>query len=104
MSATAGPLAVPQAAADPDGVIADAPTGSSAGVADPATPATPEGPTPDEIQEPVLESLDRAITGLITFVPLLLLVLAAWQMWNRELHWRDVAIFLIMYIPTGLGV
>jgi stearoyl-CoA desaturase (Delta-9 desaturase) len=103
MSATAGPLAEPQPAVDQDGAIADAPTGSSAGVADPAA-ATPEGPTPDEIQEPVLESLDRAITGLITFVPPLLLVLAAWQTWNRELHWRDVAIFLIMYIPTGLGV
>jgi len=31
-------------------------------------------------------------------------VLAGWQMWNHELRWRDVAIFLIMYIPTGLGV
>ncbi len=63
-----------------------------------------EGPTPEEIQEPVLENLDRAITGLITVVPPLLLVLAAWQMWNHELRWRDLAIFLVMYIPTGLGV
>jgi stearoyl-CoA desaturase (delta-9 desaturase) len=37
-------------------------------------------------------------------VPPLLLVLAGWQMWNRELRWRDIAIFLIMYVPTGLGV
>ena len=63
-----------------------------------------EGPTPEEIQEPLLESLDRAITGLITVVPPLLLVLAAWQMWNHELRLRDVAIFLVMYVPVGLGV
>ena len=52
----------------------------------------------------MLENLDRAITGLITALPPLLLVLAGWQLWNRELHWRDIAIFLIMYIPIGLGV
>jgi stearoyl-CoA desaturase (delta-9 desaturase) len=104
MSATAGPLAEPRPAADSDGAFADAPAGSPAVTADPATAAASEGPTPDEIQEPVLESLDRAITGLITVVPPLLLVLAGWQMWNRELRWRDIAIFLIMYIPTGLGV
>jgi stearoyl-CoA desaturase (delta-9 desaturase) len=63
-----------------------------------------EGPTPEEIQEPVMESLDRAITGVITAVPPLLLALGCWMAWNRELHWRDVAIFLIMYVPTGLGV
>jgi len=63
-----------------------------------------DGPTPEEIQEPVLENLDRAITGLITVVPPLLLVLACWQMWNHELRWRDIAIFLVIYIPTGLGV
>jgi fatty acid desaturase len=59
---------------------------------------------PEEIQEPVLENLDRFITGVITVVPPLLVVLAGWQLWNRELHWRDIVIFLIMYIPIGLGV
>jgi stearoyl-CoA desaturase (Delta-9 desaturase) len=69
-----------------------------------SSPAGGDGPTPEEIQVPVLENVDRAITGVITVVPPLLLVLAGWQMWNRELRWRDIAIFLIMYIPTGLGV
>ena len=63
-----------------------------------------QGPTPEEIQVPVMENLDRAITGVITAVPPLLLVLAGWQMWNHELRWRDIAIFLIMYVPTGLGI
>jgi stearoyl-CoA desaturase (Delta-9 desaturase) len=63
-----------------------------------------EGPTADEIQVPVMENLDRAITGLITVVPFLLVLLGGWQLWNSELHWRDVVIFTIMYIPVGLGV
>src|ERR1700677_3756312 len=70
----------------------------------PSDGRTHHGPSPEEIQEPILENVDRAITGLITLVPPLLLVLAGWQMWNHELRWRDIAIFLIMYIPTGLGV
>jgi stearoyl-CoA desaturase (delta-9 desaturase) len=73
----------------------------------PAAVPAPEralGPTPEEIRAPELESLDRAITGLITLVPPLLLVLGAVQLWNDQLHWRDIGIFLLMYIPTGLGV
>jgi stearoyl-CoA desaturase (delta-9 desaturase) len=62
------------------------------------------GPTPEEIQLPVMENLDRAITGLITAAPPLLVGVAGWQLWNRELRWRDIAIFLAMYIPIGLGV
>ena len=69
-----------------------------------SAPTPTEGPTPEEIQVPVLENVDRAVTGLITAVPALLLVLAGWQLWNRELHWRDVLIFLILYVPTGLGI
>jgi stearoyl-CoA desaturase (Delta-9 desaturase) len=63
-----------------------------------------EGPTPEEIQEPVLENVDRAVTGLITVVPALLLALACWQLWHHGLQWRDVAIFFVMYIPVGLGI
>ena len=69
-----------------------------------APAAAEEGPSPEEIQVPVLENVDRAITGLITGVPPLLLVLAGWQLWNRELRWRDVAIFVLLYAFTGLGV
>ncbi len=67
--------------------------------------AEPEaGPTPEEIQVPVLEGLDRAATALITGLPPLLLVLAGWQLWNRELRLRDIAIFVIMYVPITIGV
>jgi stearoyl-CoA desaturase (Delta-9 desaturase) len=67
-------------------------------------PGRDDGPSPEEIRIPVLVNVDRAITGVITLVPPLVLVLVAWQLWDRELHWRDIAIFLVMYIPVGLGV
>jgi stearoyl-CoA desaturase (delta-9 desaturase) len=63
-----------------------------------------EGPTPDEIEVPVQENLNRAVTGIITAVPPLLLGLAAWQLWHHGLQLRDVVIFFVMYIPVGLGV
>ncbi len=66
--------------------------------------ATPDGPTPEEIQEPILENLDRAITGVITAVPPLLLVFAVWQAWGHALDWLDVGIFALMYTATALGV
>ncbi|HEV3047519.1 MAG TPA: acyl-CoA desaturase [Solirubrobacteraceae bacterium] len=82
---------------------AAAPTGERA-AGEPRDRAPHQGPTPEEIQAPVLENVDRAITGLITAAPPLLLVLAGWQMWNHELRMRDIVIFLVMYVPIGLGV
>ncbi len=73
-------------------------------IAEEPAAGSPEGPSAEEIQEPVLLHLDRIVTGLITVVPFALVGLAAWQAWNRQLHWRDVAIFVVMYVPIGLGV
>ena len=30
--------------------------------------------------------------------------MAAWQVWNEALHWRDLAIFGAVYLVTGFGV
>jgi stearoyl-CoA desaturase (Delta-9 desaturase) len=95
MSTPAGPVAEPRDIQSPDVVP---------GRPDEAIPARDGGPAPEEIREPVLINLDRAITAFITAVPPLVLVLVVWLTWNHELHWRDVAIFMIMYIPVGLGV
>ena len=70
----------------------------------PEPPKPDAGPSAEEIRDPVLVNVDRAITGVITAVPPLALLIVCWLSFNRELHWRDVAIFLIMYIPVGLGV
>ena len=46
-----------------------------------------------ELIQPVAhETTDRIITGLVTALPFLLLAVAAWQVWNEALHWRDLAI------------
>ena len=55
--------------------------------------------------EPVLhETRDRIITGTVTVVPFLALGVVCWQVWSDLLRWSDVAVFLIMYGLTGLGV
>jgi stearoyl-CoA desaturase (Delta-9 desaturase) len=61
--------------------------------------------TDNELTQPVAnETADRIITGLVTAVPFLLLGVAAWQVWNEALHWRDLAIFGAVYAVTGLGI
>jgi stearoyl-CoA desaturase (Delta-9 desaturase) len=55
--------------------------------------------------EPVLhETRDRIITGTVTVLPFLALGVVCWQVWSDLLRWSDVAVFVIMYSLTGLGV
>jgi stearoyl-CoA desaturase (delta-9 desaturase) len=56
------------------------------------------------VQPVAHETTDRIITGLITVVPMVLLGLVAWQVWNSALHWSDLAVFAIVYVLTGLGI
>ena len=63
-----------------------------------------DGPTPEEIQEPLLENLDRAITGVITAVPALRWCSSPGSCGTASCDWRDIVIFLVMYVPTGLGI
>jgi stearoyl-CoA desaturase (delta-9 desaturase) len=61
--------------------------------------------TDNELIQPVAnETADRIITGLVTAIPFLLLSVAAWQVWNEALHWRDLAILGVVYLVTGLGI
>jgi stearoyl-CoA desaturase (delta-9 desaturase) len=62
------------------------------------------GPGRDDIQPPAYETLDRALTGLITVGPILALGFVGWQMWDGLLHFSDLIVFAIMYLLTGLGV
>jgi stearoyl-CoA desaturase (Delta-9 desaturase) len=59
---------------------------------------------PTDIEPAANETRDRIITGLVTLVPFLMLGFVAWQLWNEALHWSDLAIFLLLYVPTGLGI
>jgi stearoyl-CoA desaturase (Delta-9 desaturase) len=61
-------------------------------------------PGPADIEPVVHENLHRTLTGLATGLPALALGLAAWQSWDGLLRPRDLAIFAVLYVLTGLGV
>jgi stearoyl-CoA desaturase (Delta-9 desaturase) len=69
----------------------------------PAQTSAP-APTPGDLEPVKHETVDRIATGTITALPLLALVIVAWQLWDSALHWHDLAIFGIVYIPIGFGV
>ena len=54
--------------------------------------------------QPRHETLDRALTGLITVGPIVALFFVGWQLWDGLLHPSDLVVFAIMYLLTGLGV
>jgi stearoyl-CoA desaturase (delta-9 desaturase) len=59
---------------------------------------------PSDIQPVAHETRDRIITGLVTLLPLLALSAAVWRSWAGLLRPSDVAVFLTVYVLTGLGV
>jgi stearoyl-CoA desaturase (delta-9 desaturase) len=61
-------------------------------------------PTADDVEPVLHETRDRIITGTVTVVPFLALGIVGWQVWAELLHWRDIAVFAILYLVTGLGV
>src|SRR3978361_2105333 len=69
------------------------------------TDTSPEArPTRSDIQPATHETLDRIATGTVTVVPVLALGVVMWQAWNGILRPGDIAVFLIVYVLTGLGV
>jgi stearoyl-CoA desaturase (Delta-9 desaturase) len=61
-------------------------------------------PTLEDVQPAEHETLDRALTGLITVGPILALGVVAWQLWDGLLHPSDLIVFGVMYVLTGLGI
>jgi stearoyl-CoA desaturase (delta-9 desaturase) len=59
---------------------------------------------PADVQPVQNETIDRFVTGLITFIPFVGLGLIAWQSAKSGIHWYDVAAFVVLYGLTGLGV
>ncbi|HZO59554.1 MAG TPA: acyl-CoA desaturase [Solirubrobacterales bacterium] len=57
-----------------------------------------------DVQPVSNETRDRIITGIVTVVPFLAVGVAGWQLWADLLRWSDIAVFLVMYTLTGLGV
>jgi stearoyl-CoA desaturase (Delta-9 desaturase) len=72
-------------------------------------PAGAESPTvagraPSDVEPVEHEALDRFVTGLVTLLPFLGILVAGWQSWNHLLHWHDLVVFGVLYVLTGLGV
>jgi stearoyl-CoA desaturase (delta-9 desaturase) len=61
-------------------------------------------PLPSDIQPVEHETRDRIITGLLTVIPFLMLGFVVWQLAGSWLHWHDLVVFAIVYVPTGLGI
>jgi stearoyl-CoA desaturase (Delta-9 desaturase) len=59
---------------------------------------------PADVQPVQNETIDRFVTGLITFIPFVGLGLIGWQSAKSGIHWYDVAAFVVLYGLTGLGV
>src|SRR5215212_2269687 len=57
---------------------------------------TPAKPGPADVEPAHAENLHRALTGLVTVVPVLALGVAAWQSWNGTLRPRDLAILAVL--------
>jgi stearoyl-CoA desaturase (delta-9 desaturase) len=66
--------------------------------------APTEGPGPDDIEPVANETLDRVLTGTVTVVPFLALLIVGWQLWNDLLYWHDLVVFALLYAFSGLGV
>jgi stearoyl-CoA desaturase (Delta-9 desaturase) len=60
--------------------------------------------SPREVEPVLHETRDRIITAVVTGAPFLALLAVGWQTWADLLHWSDIAVFVIMYLATGLGV
>ncbi len=75
-----------------------------------ATPATEsyarrmDAPTAADVQPAENEALDRFLTGAITVIPFLALILVGIQAWNHSLRWTDLVVFVVMYFGTGFGI
>ncbi|HEY6144961.1 MAG TPA: acyl-CoA desaturase [Solirubrobacterales bacterium] len=65
---------------------------------------TTVGPLPSDIQPVANETRDRIITGLVTVVPFLAVIVAGWQVWGSALNWTDVFLFVGLYFFTGVGI
>jgi len=66
--------------------------------------AEPTAPGLDDVEPCEHETRDRIITGTVTVLPVLCLLIVAWQVWGEWLGWNDIFVFLIMYVLTGLGI
>jgi len=69
----------------------------SAPLALPAIPGEFQSPSPHD-------RADRIATAIVTLLPVVALAIAAPLAWGSVLHWYDLVVFALCYVPTGLGI
>jgi stearoyl-CoA desaturase (Delta-9 desaturase) len=87
-----GTRGTPLAVTEPRPIITD-----SAPLVHPALPAEFQPPSSHD-------RADRVATALVTLLPLVALAIVAPLAWGGLLHWYDLVVFTLCYIPTGLGI
>ena len=60
--------------------------------------------TATDVQPVAHETLDRFLTGTVTALPIVGLLVAGWQTWNDLLGWHDLVVFGVVYLLTAVGV
>ena len=58
----------------------------------------------DDVQPVANETRDRIVTGTVTVLPFVALIVASWQVWGGLLHWHDLVVFFVVYAATAIGV
>ena len=65
----------------------------------------PQSPTAVDDTEPIHNpALEQTLTGIVTVLPVVGLAVAAWLAWGGALHWQDLVVLAVTYVPIGLGV
>ncbi|MGA2756134.1 MAG: acyl-CoA desaturase [Solirubrobacteraceae bacterium] len=60
---------------------------------------------PGEFQPPSShDRADRIATAIVTLLPVVALAVAIPLAWGSVLHFYDVIVFVLCYVPTGLGI
>ena len=64
----------------------------------------PDGPQPGDLTDVPMSTVDRTASAVVMIVPFLLVFLAGWLAWDDALHWQDLVVFVVCYVPIGLGI
>jgi len=63
-----------------------------------------DGPQPGDLTDVPMSAVDRTASAIVMIVPFLLVFLAGWLAWDDALHWQDLVVFAVCYVPIGLGI
>jgi stearoyl-CoA desaturase (delta-9 desaturase) len=65
---------------------------------------TASAPGSGDVEPCAHERRDQIITGLVTVVPVLALLVAGWRAWQGLLHPSDIVVFGVAYVLSAVGV